>query len=276
MTHPVVSIPVYKPFAELERTEVVSFERALKILGGYPIRLFGPANLDIRAYAAKASAVSGDVRYIGFPSGYFADIDGYSRLMLSADYYRKHEDFSHLLLYQLDAYVFADELETWCLSGYDYIGAPWVEDKSGKHASGALTGVGNGGFCLRSVDAALRVLTLRRPMKTVRQLSSEYSKRNLSLSGRRKLSVMVRARTGWRNTGAHFAKGYFGNEDAFWGGLVPESRYEFRVASVDDAIKFSFEVAPSYLFALNNGRLPFGCHAWFKYEPEFWRRFISW
>jgi hypothetical protein len=274
--NPVVSIPVYKSFDALNGTELVSFQRVLKILGRYPIVLFGPPGLDVRGYLAHASKAGCEARYVSFPESYFADISGYSRLMLSADFYRMHEEYTHLLLYQLDAYVFSDELETWCSSGYDYIGAPWIEDKSGRHLSGALTGVGNGGFCLRNVDATLKVLSTKRAMKSAEQLSAEYLDRGTLRSARRSLSVMIRAATGWKNNGKYFATGYVGNEDAFWGALVPESRYPFNVAPVEAATRFSFEVAPRYLYGLNQNRLPFGCHAWFKYEPEFWRDFISW
>ena len=39
----------------------------------------------------------------------------------------------------------------------------------------------------------------------------------------------------------------------------------------NQAIKFSFEVMPSYLYKLNNNVLPFGCHAFEKYESDFWK-----
>jgi hypothetical protein len=37
---------------------------------------------------------------------------------------------------------------------------------------------------------------------------------------------------------------------------------------------FSFEVAPRYCFKMNRERLPFGCHAWSKYDQEFWEPFL--
>ena len=36
-----------------------------------------------------------------------------------------------MLIYQLDAYVFKDELLNWANKGYDYIGAPWLPWKNG-------------------------------------------------------------------------------------------------------------------------------------------------
>lgn len=41
-------------------------------------------------------------------------------------------------------------------------------------------------------------------------------------------------------------------------------------------IQFAFEKYPSYLYNLNNKKLPFGCHAWQKYEYNtFWYNFIN-
>ena len=44
----------------------------------------------------------------------------------------------------------------------------------------------------------------------------------------------------------------------------------------EEAIAFSFELSPSYLYKLNGNYLPFGCHAWYKYEYEnFWKQHIN-
>ena len=44
----------------------------------------------------------------------------------------------------------------------------------------------------------------------------------------------------------------------------------------DVALKFAFEVNPSYLYDINNEKLPFGCHAFEKYEYNtFWQKHIK-
>ena len=48
----------------------------------------------------------------------------------------------------------------------------------------------------------------------------------------------------------------------------------FKVAPAKVAAKFSFEVHPELLYELNNKRLPFGCHSYLKYNPEFWKKHI--
>jgi hypothetical protein len=35
-------------------------------------------------------------------------------------------------------------------------------------------------------------------------------------------------------------------------------------------LRFAFEAAPRQCLEMNQGRLPFGCHAWGRYDREFW------
>jgi len=42
-----------------------------------------------------------------------------------------------------------------------------------------------------------------------------------------------------------------------------------------EALGFAFENVPEELYKLNNDQLPFGCHAYEKYSPEFWAKFIE-
>jgi len=39
-------------------------------------------------------------------------------------------------------------------------------------------------------------------------------------------------------------------------------------------VSFSFEVGPKHCFEKNNQTLPFGCHAWAKYDREFWKPYL--
>ena len=274
--HPVIVVPLYKELAALDNAEKASFNRLLSILGRYPVVFFCSPRLGLEAYTQYAANAGVVTRHEFFEDQDFVNIDSYSHLMMSLEFYERFAAYSHMLIYQLDAYVFEDELEKWCRSGYDYIGAPWIEDKSGKHITGNITGVGNGGFCLRTIPEAIRVLSSKKPFKRFSQLLNEYQGLNGIALLLRYPRTLIRAFTGWKNTGYYYARNFFGSEDAFWCGLVPLSRYPFRVASVTDAIAFSFEVAPEQLFHMNKERLPFGCHAWFKHQPDFWRKFIQW
>jgi len=56
------------------------------------------------------------------------------------------------------------------------------------------------------------------------------------------------------------------NEDMAWSFLFYKKG---NVPPIKEAIKFSFEVFPEYLYFLNNSELPFGCHDWFGYFNYF-------
>ena len=49
----------------------------------------------------------------------------------------------------------------------------------------------------------------------------------------------------------------------------------FKVPSAQEAVAFAFEAHPDYLYQLNQQRLPFGCHAWQRYQPQFWQTVIA-
>ena len=58
------------------------------------------------------------------------------------------------------------------------------------------------------------------------------------------------------------------HEDLFWASMDSE---RFRVAPIDVALAFAFEQDVRQCFKMNQNRLPFGCHAWEKYDFEFWK-----
>lgn len=63
-----------------------------------------------------------------------------------------------------------------------------------------------------------------------------------------------------------------GNEDIFFGGCRSDF---FRVAPIDIALKFAFETDVRKCYFMNNKQLPFGCHAWCKWDYRFWRPYIA-
>ena len=50
---------------------------------------------------------------------------------------------------------------------------------------------------------------------------------------------------------------------------------KLKLAPMDVAMDFSFDVHPSECYKLHGNILPFGCHAWHKFEPEFWAEQIG-
>ena len=88
---------------------------------------------------------------------FFADISGYTKLLLAKQFYQAFADYEYILIYQPDCLVFSDDLEYWCAKGWDYVGAPWFRDHE-NDPTGGLWAVGNGGLSLRNVSSALAVL----------------------------------------------------------------------------------------------------------------------
>lgn len=48
-----------------------------------------------------------------------------------------------------------------------------------------------------------------------------------------------------------------------------------ETAFLEQCCYFSFEVNPGFLFEQKAFKFPFGCHAWEKYEPEFWKQNVE-
>lgn len=63
-----------------------------------------------------------------------------------------------------------------------------------------------------------------------------------------------------------------GHEDTFFGGCRSDF---FRVAPIDIALKFAFETDVRKCYLMNNKQLPFGCHAWHKWDYSFWKPYIA-
>lgn len=52
------------------------------------------------------------------------------------------------------------------------------------------------------------------------------------------------------------------------------SRY-LNIAPVETALKFAFNLNPVECYERNDKNLPFGCHGWYKFEKEFWKKQIE-
>ena len=81
---------------------------------------------------------------------------------------------------------------------------------------------------------------------------------------------------GYNNSIGQLTKKGRMNEDYFFSIYTSNSwnKQNTNFPSVEEASYFAFEVNPSYLYSINK-RLPFGCHAFEKWEFEyFWKKFI--
>jgi hypothetical protein len=176
------------------------------------------------------------------------------------------------LIYHLDALVFSDELLAWCATDIDYIGPPWIPSQDAPWVKTAA--VGNGGFNLRKVASHLKVLNSGIPSVN----PDEYRKIDVSKSGKqpnflsmpKKYLKRLRCFNNVRWEARRWSKA----DEYFWVRRGVHFNPDYKVASVEEGLRFGFEVAPKLCFELNGRKLPFGCHAWTRYDRAFWEPYL--
>ncbi len=239
------------------KVELASFEQCIKILGKHPICLVCPISLDTSIYQKLAEKYDKNLQIFTFHDAYFKSVKSYNRLMLSVEFYERFILFEYILLYQLDAWVFKDELDDWANGEYDYYGAPWfVGHNSASESSPLMHVAGNGGFSLRCVKSCIKLLSTKVPYEHEVKSSIEGAEPVKKIRNVTIMSVFMK-------TG--------GNEDTLFAEYGPTFCKDFKAAPPEKSIAFSFEVNPRVLFKMNNNKLPFGCHAFEKYDWEFWQ-----
>jgi hypothetical protein len=193
----------------------------------------------------------------------------FNRLKIEPFLYRRYSNYDFIFFYELDAWVFRDELQYWCDQGYDYIGAPWFEDYTKASSDSRFIGVGNGGFSLRKVKSHLKALN---KFGYVESPSALWRKFNSQPSFRSFRSLVLNLTV--RNNIFHRFNTFGGNEDYFWGNVIAPRFKWFTVPPLEIAARFSMEANAPILYERIDQQLPFGCHKWEKYDPDFWKQFI--
>ncbi|KKR22179.1 MAG: Glycosyltransferase, group 1 family protein [Candidatus Moranbacteria bacterium GW2011_GWA2_39_41] len=240
MSKAIVTIPAYKE--DLSEFEKVSLVQCCKILNKHDFAIICPKNLKLDKYFDILNSFKIKYIIIHFENEFFESVEKYNLLMLSGEFYRRFNSYNFMLIYQLDAYVFQDDLNYWCDRNYDYIGAPWFGDFSLSDENSKMLDVaGNGGFSLRKIESFVKILEHK---KEASEFIEKYVK-----DGQ--------------------------NEDLFFSKFARDIDEDFKVASPEEAMKFSFECQPRKLYEMNGKKLPFGCHAWERYGFDFWEPFIN-
>lgn len=265
-----VVVPFHKQV--MDDDEEVSYRHLMHFLGRYDKFLVVPESLAVE-FPGLAVRRFGD--------DYFKSAALNSALHLKEEFYQTFAAYEYLLIYQLDALVFSDQLLEWCARGFDYVGAPWFEEDGADFVRGAA--VGNGGLSLRRVESFLKVTRapgFPREMERYRDAFAELlpaprrllhvprkAARRLRLFARGEQTIMGDSRPP-ADPGERF------NEDCFWSFRAARYDPDFRVAPVAEALQFAFEMEPARCFERNGRRLPFGCHAWNKYDRGFWEPYL--
>ena len=262
-----ITIPIYKQRPSM--VELESFKQCFNVLHNYPIYIVTHHGLKLEEYIPNTAT---NIHITYFDKFYFSSIDAYSELLRNHFFYSSFKKYKYILIYQLDAWVFKDELQKWCNKGYDYIGAPWFEDYGSYEKGNRLWRVGNGGLSLRKVKKFMELTHPKKKIKTFREiLKEEYN-------GIKSLPICVARAFGYRNTIGYFQNYYNSKklaEDVYFS--IEMQQYEnmkLYVPSPVEACAFAFERSPRYLYEQNAHILPFGCHAWEKYDKAFWLNHI--
>lgn len=258
MSSVVVVVPVYK--SGLSEEERASLSRCFAMLSNYPIVFVVPEGLDI----SRITDVFTPYHVEEFSKTYFSNKVTYNALMLSPGFYERFLAWNYMLIYQLDAWIFRDELKEWVAKGYDYVGAPWpvrpiynnmvyklcsaLKTKllpvnktiDGRHVTRGR--VGNGGFSLRCNQTIYRLLLRHEAQATYYIERSNYHR-------------------------------YY--EDVFFSVEAPKLETGYKIPPFSEALTFAFDTYPKLCYKLNGKRLPFGCHGFNKRKTRtFWSKYI--
>ncbi|AOZ98518.1 DUF5672 family protein [Flavobacterium commune] len=257
----VVVIPIHSETPS--KLELISFQQCYKVLGKHPIRILAPEGLNLNKYKAVVPVF--EVVFID--PIWQSSVEKYNKLKLSQFFYKLFADYEFLLTYELDAFVFKDELLHWCNKAYDYIGAPWFVGFD--NPTDEFLGVGNSGFSLRNVKV------MQRAIKKIYIKESAYHTFGKTNKLAFKLSTWLNYLRIYWGENYTIQLGIHKNEDAFIAEIFTKEIKDFKIAPIEEALQFAFEVKPEYLYEINHEKLPMGCHAWWKYNFEFWKPFMQ-
>jgi hypothetical protein len=252
--------------AKLHPLEIISLKQCIKVLGSYPITLVTPIGLNVESY----KKIDKNIKFDFIDPKWQASYASFNRLKIEPFIYERYKAYDFILFYELDSLVFRNELQYWLDQDYDYIGAPVKINSAIMPLENDLNQFYfNGGFSLRKVESHLRVLHTYRKLLPQRYIKKWYSKYNTNgkiANIHRYLGMSL----GYQNN-THYENNFFRrNEDVFWSFYVPKVIKWFRLPDSKQAIKFSFDKDPELLYKRNNDSLPFGCHAWYRKDENYY------
>jgi hypothetical protein len=266
-----IVVPVYR--CDFSTDEKVSLATIRKHLSGYGICFVAPESLELEEITLPGETTE------HFPDTFFEGIEGYNRLLKSQEFYRRFRASDYILIAQLDCLIFSSDLDRWIEVGHDYLAAPWFWAFSETHESG-LWRVGNGGLSLRNTRSHLRVLEQEVVKGSVYpRLGNSYWKESCSrlYAGlyRRTQFFASMFPSAQKSTVEQELQAYPHNEDVFWSIEARKFDPDFRVATAKEGLSFAFEIDPRWCYQQIGGKLPFGCHAWTRYDRAFWEGILN-
>ena len=253
--------PIYKP--SLDPDEALALAHNLKTLAQSPwILIHPPSNRSlIEGIIRQNPTIS--ITSIELDANNFVSIASYNKMLLSSFFYRQFEAYTHILIAQLDTLIFADYLSDWVALGYAYMGSPWYLGIDNPKQPLQWLGGGNGGLSLRHVQASIEVLARPRWLyRAIRRYEHQSLPGEWLRAELRALRQLLERSNGTSNTPRMY-------EDLFWSFIAPKLSPAFNVAPPEIAIDFAWELNPREHYQKTR-KLPFGCHAWQRYDRDFW------
>lgn len=266
----IIVIPIYK--REIDKFEIVSLNRCCEIFNNEEICLLTYSQLDLSLYECvlKSYKIKFYVKLLNKP--FFIGIEGYNTLCLNRILYSSFQEYEWMLIYQLDAYVFRNDLDKFCNTEYMYWGAPTFKDTNFLIPQHVL----NGGLSLRNISYSLSVFDglsyYWRFCKIHLKKDEKWKKKSFlkipwllfqAFCLKNEVPVIFKTRGIWALT----------YEDYVWCAIAQSDK---RLPPFSEAAKFSFENCCNELYRYNNNQLPLGCHAWYKFgNYDFWKKYIN-
>lgn len=261
------------PTPRLNNDEEVSMRQLRTHLDHYEKFLLVPKGTGIRMEGFTV---------VELARGYFGSAANHNRLLYSTSFWENFMEFEYVLMYHLDALVLSDRLLEWCDRGFDFIGAPYIHCAESTWVVNDR--VGNGGFALYRTTSILKVLWSR----YAKEPSVFYADHFWPLiECQRKLLRPIRAAVPRWLRGRltdplrkqvqkldYIEASEFTN-DVFWSDEAKRYLPEFKVAPLEEGLQFAFEASPRKCLERNSGNMPFGGHAWGRYDRVFWEEHLG-
>lgn len=258
-----VIIPVYQK--KIRPLEQIALKQCQSVLSGYDITVVKPKSLNLEDCEVDFSFITNQ---LSFDDVFFEGIKGYNSLMLSAEFYARFLGYEYILIYQLDAFVFKNDLHKWCSEGWDYVGAPWFRKKQFESH-------------FKNLKERIRCYYHRRynPLNkeglpdSERQMTNQVGNGGLSLRKTKRFHELCIQHRDLIDFYLSKDTSHY-NEDLFWSIELNRKNKVLNIPSFKQAVHFAVETEPERAFTLLENDLPFGCHAWDK-NLGFWRPYIE-
>ncbi|WP_338441303.1 DUF5672 family protein [Synechococcus elongatus IITB4] len=263
--YPIVIIPLYK--TQLNFYEIISLKQTVSVLRSHPICLLVPQSLEqtitLDLIPSLNLPIVNHLKINCIDDQWLDSVKSYNHLLLQPFFYVHYQNFTHMLIVQLDAYVFRDELIYWCSQPWDYIGAP-LYPQGAPYGEKYCQCIGVGGFSIRKIDSFLRAFKANPALFRWQHLKERmrpfnlYGRFHILLQYFRFLLTFDNQLT-QKNNQLHNLVGI--NEDVVFGKYLPIACPWFRVPPYDIARAFSIDRHIVEDLSIL-GNTPFGTHAW--------------